>query len=396
MNRYTYATAIDQFGYALDKLRQLPETVKRNLRELELLMLLGPVQIADGGYARPEVEQTFRQAEVRSRQFGAEGLHFTVLSNFAGFRMARGELAQCRRLIEQAVTVMNGSTDNDVTWMTHDSWAQQLFLEGEFTAALEQAEFVVPNYSIERHQHLAKKYSPEDPGVICAGFDALVLWLLGNSDQSRDRLKTVAEWSAEIENPHSVAFGLLLTCMTCQLRDDPQSTPENADRLTTISTRYDHHFTPFGMLLKGWAMAQLDPDFEQLEMAQSGLEMLLSSGAKIFMPYLLGLIADIQRTLGQIDAAQASVAQALAQVEKSNERWFEAELHRLQGELLLQQDSKHQGEAEQCFTRSLEVAHAQTGQVFGITDSVELQSTLGATGKCECSTTITATDYCRI
>ena len=106
-------------------------------------------------------------------------------------------------------------------------------------------------------------------------------------------------------------------------------------------------------------MTRLAPDFEQLEMAQDALGMWLSVGAKLFVPYMLGMIADIQRELGQIDAAQASLEQALAQVEKSNERWFEAELHRLQGELLLQQDSKQQKEAEQCFTRSLEVARAQ-------------------------------------
>jgi predicted ATPase len=254
--------------------------------------------------------------------------------------------------------------------MTHSAWAQQLFLEGEFAAAHEQAEYVASNYSVEQHQHLAETYSQENPGVVCVGFDALALCLLGHSDQSRDRLGIVAEWSAEIDNPHSVGFGLLLSCMACQLRTDPEATLETANRLTAISARYDLHFAPFGMVLKGWAMAQLNPGSEQLEMAQDGLEMLLSSGAKVFMPYLLGLIADIQRTLGQIDAAQASIEQALTQVEKSNERWFEAELHRLQGELLLQQDSKHQEEAEQCFTRSLEVARAQQAS------SLELRAAL--------------------
>ncbi len=340
LKRHAYATAIDKFGYALDKLRQLPETVERNQQELELLVQLGPIQVAIEGYSGPVVEQTFRQAEVLCEQFGDSGLHFTVYWNLAGFRMAQGNLAQCRRLIEQAVTMMNGSTDNDVTLMTHSAWAQQLFLEGEFAAAHEQAEYVASNYSVEQHQHLAETYSQENPGVVCLGFDALALWLLGHSDQSRNRLSIVAEWSAEIDNPHSVGFGLLLSCMACQLRTDPEATLETADRMVAISTRYDLHFIPLGMVLKGWAMMRLDPDFEPLEMAQSGLEMLLSSGAKVFMPYLLGLIANIQQTLGQIDAAQASVEQALAQVEKSNERWFEAELHRLQGELLLQQEKK--------------------------------------------------------
>jgi DNA-binding winged helix-turn-helix (wHTH) protein/predicted ATPase len=369
-NLHAYATTIDQFGYALDQLKQLPETVECNKQELELLMLLGPVQVADGGYSGPEVEQTFRQAEVLCEQFGDSGLHFTVLWNLAGFRMARGELPQCRRLLDQAVAVMRKFTDDDVILMTHDAYAQQLFLEGEFTAAHEQAKYVVSHYSVEQHQHLAESYCQEDPGVVCTGFDALALWLLGHTDQSRDRLKIVAKWSSEIDNPHSVGFGLLLSCMACQLRTDPEATLETVDRLVALSTRYDLHYIPFGMTLKAWAMARLDPDFEPLEMAQDGLEMLLSSGAKIFAPYLLGLIADIQRTLGQIHAAQASVEQALAQVEKSNERWFEAELHRLQGELLLQQDSSQQKEAEQCFSRSLEVARAQQAR------SLELRTAL--------------------
>ena len=370
LNRHAYATAIDQFGYALDQLNQLPETVERNQQELELLMLLSPVQVATSGYSAAEVEQTYNQADRLCEKLGAEDLHFTILWNRAGFRMARGELPQCRLLIEQAVTVMSESTDDDVTLMTHDAWAQQLFFEGKFTAAHEQAEYVVSHYSVERHQHIAENYSQEDPGVICAGFDALALWLLGHSDQSRERLKALAEWSAEINNPHSNGFGLLLTCMACQLRADPEATIESADSLTAISARYDLHYTPFCMLLKGWAMAQLDPDFEQLEMAQGGFEMLISSGFRLLAPYMLGIIAEIQRKLGQIDDAQASLEQALAQVEKSNERWFEAELHRLQGELLLQQDSSQQKEAEQCFGRSLEVARAQQAR------SLELRAAL--------------------
>jgi predicted ATPase len=89
LNRYAYSTAIGQFSYALGQLSKLPETVERNQQELELLMQLGPIQVATEGYSGPVVEQTFRQAEILCEQFGDSGLHFTVLWNLAGFRIDR-------------------------------------------------------------------------------------------------------------------------------------------------------------------------------------------------------------------------------------------------------------------------------------------------------------------
>ncbi|MCP4286442.1 MAG: hypothetical protein GY792_18670 [Gammaproteobacteria bacterium] len=90
------------------------------------------------------------------------------------------------------------------------------------------------------------------------------------------------------------------------------------------------------MVLKGWAMAKQTPGIENLEMIENGLTTWRQAGVGDFIPFCLGLLAETQRELGQIGEAQTSVVEALSLVAKSREGWYESELHRLQGELIVQ------------------------------------------------------------
>jgi predicted ATPase len=367
---HAYPEGIGQLMRGLDSLKQLPESTERDQQELEFLLLLGPPEIATKGYTAPEVEQVYDRAQELCEVLQGDSHRATVLWNLAGFRMARAELVQSRNLIEQVVELAKESTDDDLDLMAHDALAQQSFFEGEFPPAHANCEHVITRYDIEQHKNLAAFYSQEDPGVICAGIDTLILWLLGFPDQSLDRLQATLTLSKKLGNPHSSAFGLLFISFTCQLRRDPLATQKTADELIRLSTEHAIHLLTLGQVLKGWAMAQQTPDVKNIELIKTGMGTWWEAGAEIIVPYCLGLLAETYRTLGQIEDARASVTEALSLVEKNKQRWFEAELHRLQGELTLEQDNKQQTEAAKCFNRSLQVAREQQAK------SLELRAAL--------------------
>jgi predicted ATPase len=79
----------------------------------------------------------------------------------------------------------------------------------------------------------------------------------------------------------------------------------------------------------------------------------------LMRPYFLALRAEVYGTLGEPEAGLTVLAEALALADTTGARWCDAELHRLQGELLLQQHAEHQAEAENCFHHALDIARSR-------------------------------------
>ena len=355
LGRHAYSIAIDELRAALNKLGQMPETTERNRQQLDCLILLGSALIAVQGYTSPEVEQTFSHALEICDSLPDSELKFRALWNFAGFHMARGELARSRPLIEQAVELVKESANPDLALLAEDALAQQFFFEGDFKNASERSARVLDLYDSARHGKLAKAYSQEDPAQVCAGIDVIASWLLGFQDQSLARERLVRELSAQLNNPHSTAFGLVLCAIASQFRRDSLATQEYADELIELADRHELHWMSIAMALKGWAMAKQKPGVEHLEMIENGLTTWRQAGVRAFIPFCLGLLAETHRELGQIPQARTAVTEALSILAQTRESWYESELHRLQGELILQSGADQQ-DAEQSFVKSLEIA----------------------------------------
>jgi predicted ATPase len=371
LSRYAYSTAIEQFGKALDKLGQLPETAERNQQEVECLILLGMSLNSIQGYSSPEVEQSFGRAmEICASLPGSE-LKFNALSNLATFHMSRGELAQSRRLVEQAVELANELDNPDLRLLADVVLAAHFWATGDYKNANEQAARVLMHYDSARHSKFARTYSAQNPAQACAGLDVVASLALGKFSQSLARERLVHELSAELNNPHSTGLGLSYCAMASQIRRDPLATHKYADELIELSNRYDLHWMSFALAMKGWATAQQAPGVENLEMIENCLTLYRQLGMKVLIPYCLGLLAETQRELGQIREARASVAEALSVVAQTQVGWNECQLYRLQGELLLQLGADQQ-DAEQSFMKSLEIARNRQNLLLELYAAVSL------------------------
>jgi predicted ATPase len=91
-------------------------------------------------------------------------------------------------------------------------------------------------------------------------------------------------------------------------------------------------------------------------------------------PYFLALLAEGYGITGQPKAGLAALAEALTLVDKTGERWYESELYRLKGELLLQQSPNHHTEAHTCFQQALDVARAQQAKSLELRAATSLAS----------------------
>ena len=103
---------------------------------------------------------------------------------------------------------------------------------------------------------------------------------------------------------------------------------------------------------------------------RQGLAACRALGAAQFRPYYLALLAEASAQSGQTAEGLEALATAMARLGKSEVQWWEAELHRLRGEMLLQHTAAQPEEAEACFQQALAVARRQQAK------SLELRTTM--------------------
>jgi predicted ATPase len=150
-------------------------------------------------------------------------------------------------------------------------------------------------------------------------------------------------------------------------------TQERAEALISLAT--DQGFPQWkalGALLRGWALAQQGQAQEGIGLITQGMMAWRATGAEISRPYFLALLADVHGTIGQPETGLTIPTEALALVDTTGERWYAPALYRLKGELLLQQPSDNQAEAETCFQQAIAIAQHKQAKSFELRAATSL------------------------
>jgi predicted ATPase len=177
----------------------------------------------------------------------------------------------------------------------------------------------------------------------------------------------------KLSHPFSLALTLYFTAEFHQRCGAVQAAQERAEAVITLCSEqgFPFWFAP-GTILRGWALAEQGQEEEGVAQIRHGLAAYQATGAKLERPYYLALLAEVYGKVGQAEEGLTVLAEALAVVDKNEERFWEAELYRLKGQLVLQSRSPQstvsdprplapdpQAEAEACFLKAIEIARKQ-------------------------------------
>jgi adenylate cyclase len=179
--------------------------------------------------------------------------------------------------------------------------------------------------------------------------------LLGYPEQAAQRNQEALTLAQELGYPLVLAYGLLYVALFYHLCRDARATQAQAETLITLSSEQGFAYRlAQGRILQGWALAEQGKEvIEQMLQNLTGVQ---AAGAQIFRPSFLAMLAEVHGRVGQTEEGLVVVSEALADVSKTGERFFEAELYRLKGDLLLQQSADNYPEAEDSFSKALDVA----------------------------------------
>ncbi len=341
MQRSANIEAIDHLTTALALLKTLPDTPERTRQELTLQVNLGVSLIATKGYAAPEVGKTYTRAWELCQQTGGTTQLFPVLGGLWQFHIVRAEFQTARKIGELVLSLAQNTQDPAFLVEAHDALGQALYCLGELSQAQVHLEQSLRFYNPQHHSTLTFLCGGEDPGVACRDFAAWALWSLGYPDQALTMSHAALNLAREVTHFFSLGHALSHTAGVHLFRGERQVLQERVEEVITLSTEQEFAlFWAWGTILRGLILVEQKQKEEGVARMRQGLEAWRATGAEVFLPYLLALLAEACKEAGQIEEGLTTLTEALAQVDKTGERFYEAELYRLKGELLLMQENQ--------------------------------------------------------
>ncbi len=335
VQRSANAEAIVQFMAALDLLKTIPPSSDRLQQELSVLIALGSPLIATKGYTAPEVGDVYRRARELCLQVGNTSQLFISLFGLTVFHILRAELATARELAEQLLRLAQNASDPALLLEAHMSLGIILLWCGDLLDARTHLAQGLALYEPHRHRSHVFLYGQE-PGMVLHCHLAWVDWLLGYSDRA---LKSNAEAFAllkELDHPYSLAFALTYASWFHFFRRESLATHQQTE--ATIALCQEQGFGFFfarAVILQGWIMVEQGQWHAGVDRMHEGLTAIQEVGTKWGQPHFLTLLAQAYEREGRREEGISLFAKALAGLAVSGECWWEAEVYRIKGELLL-------------------------------------------------------------
>lgn len=354
---------------ALALTKQLPSTTDRDEQEIELQMMLGGTLMAARGWGAPEVERAYRSAGELCERLDSTPQRFSTYWGLWLYRWGRGELAEAHHLAETLQRVGDRSADPWLHLQVHHAHWATAFCLGRFDESLEHA----ARGSALCHEPVASQswlqYGNHHAGVCARSFAGRSLAAVGRAGDARRAAEESVADARRFGHPFSLALSLVFAAATYQLLRVPDAVRDRAAEAEELSV--SHGFAlmaAWARALKGWAAKDGGNPSSAVDLVRDGAASALATGSGQFRTYFLALLAETQLKAGQAPAAASTLDEAFGWVQRVGERFHEAELHRLRGELLLNRDKQgaSRAEAEVAFENALAIARAQGAHLFSL------------------------------
>jgi predicted ATPase/DNA-binding XRE family transcriptional regulator len=373
----------------LELLKTLPDTTKRTQQELDFQIALGNALVAMKGYAAPEVGQTFNRAWELCQQMGETPQLIPVLHGLHRFYLVRAELQTARELGEQILRLAQRQSDSALLVSAHRVMGATLWFLGEFALAQAHLEQGLALYDPQQHPTYVLLYG-QDEGVTCLAYLGWTLWFLGYPDQAIQRSHEAITLAQTLAHPFSLAYALSYAAWPHRFRQEAQLVQKWAAAAIALANEQGFAlWLAMSTMHQGQALVEQGQGEEGMAQIRQGLAAWRETGAELAWHYFSGLLAEAHIKMGQVKEGLVVVDEALAAVPKSG-RFWEAELYRLKGELLLKVreaggrlNASREESPEAYFLKAIEIARRQEAKSLELRAIVSLGRLWQSQGKKE-------------
>jgi DNA-binding winged helix-turn-helix (wHTH) protein/predicted ATPase len=366
--RSAYQEARLHFERALALVERQPVGRDRTEQELTLRIGLGSVLMAMRGWAAPEVEGAYVRAHAVSRQLGGTPRLFPALWGLWLFYWGRGPLSTAHEISAQLLALAQQAGDRTLQLQAdHAAWATA-FSRGAFEAVLWHATAGLNEYDAAADAALAAIYGGHDAAACARQFSARALAFVGRISEALERSHEAIRHAEALAHPFSLAIAHVFAAAVNHSRRDPTATGDHAKAAARIAQEHGFRLLrAWASVFEGWVAVEDGRREEGLRQIQHGVADALGTGSQQFVSNFFGLLAEAHLRTGHYEAGLQAIERALDVVERTGERFYEAELYRLRGELLMGAGPTALArDAEEALAQALDVARSQGATLLAV------------------------------
>lgn len=360
MRRGANEEGIGHLRRALDAIGHMADEVERDRVEVELRIGLGAAFMATRGFGASEVLEAYSRAEALCEHLGERADIFPALWGQWLFRWGRSEVDAAWRLCERLLALAEKSGNTGLKLQAHHAAWATTFGRGKLAETRAHAGAGLALYDAKIHQAMASSYGNHDSSTCARNFAALSLALAGENERALEMVNDALVVARSLNDPFSLGLSLYFASAVAQVLGDVELAAQRAAASMQIATEHDlAMLRAWSTGVVGWCAAENGEADRGIALLVEAIATLQATQSRHFLCYLLGLLAETHMKAGHHAEAMKTVNEGIALAEACGERYYDAEFHRLRGELLArpQHDEKHNACAS--FRAAIKIAKEQ-------------------------------------
>jgi class 3 adenylate cyclase/predicted ATPase len=348
--------AVGHLRNGLGLCETLPQSIERVRQELALHQALSGPLMATTGWGSEESARTYARARELCAVLGETEQLFPVFVGQWINHLTGGELQIAQEMTIQLLSLAKQYEDTTAIMNGHRMLGWTALLLGELAEVRRNIDKALELYVPEKHGPLRFRYV-HDARV--AGYCCLVCyqWLTGSPEQAAATGEAAIAYARHLKQANSLSFALFQVGLLAAMESDALVAERCTKELLALSHEQGFRlYEIWGRAIAGWAIGKLGRRTEGASQLRQAIQALMNSGRRVYLPLYLGLLAELQIESGELDGALQALGQAKELIERTHEKWWEADLHRLVGEALLARGPGSRKEAETHFRQAFDLA----------------------------------------
>jgi predicted ATPase len=373
LRRSAFKEAAAHLGKAIelvDKLATAAPSPGSGIDRLRLQTSLGNALLWAKGYGAPETSAAFARARELASRVDDASERFSVYYGLWVGHHNRCEPGSMREMAQLFLREATAEPDCREAVVAHRISGVTRFYFGDFAGAHDHFQKSLELYDPARHGDFANRFG-QDPRAAAEIYDALALWMLGRVNDAL-RLADRALVDAE-STTHAATMGYVLSfaAWLALFRCNPGAVATHSRALADIVSRYDLPalWAGFAAFFQGWVKWSEGAEEAGLAEMRRGLAI---PRVFVLLPCSEAVLAEAEASAGETDAGLRRLDDAVAELETAENRLYEAEMHRIRGEILLKRDPAHAAAAEQSLQTAIAIAQSQKARSFELRAALSL------------------------
>src|SRR6516225_3237921 len=380
LDRSANNEAIAHLEKAIGLAEGLADGPAQRLLRLRLQSTYGHALLHGRGHSRPETIAAFARARELAAGIEDPAARFSAYYGMWLVSFVRADLAPMREVAAASLRHARHSPALPAAGRAMHVFGVTSWFQGDYVGARTHLEQALAAYDHERDHDLAPRFVFDDR-VVATGWLAVVLWPLGEVDQAARLLDSALSLARQSGHLPSIAWAHAYTCRFAGICRKPGKAKPHAEELLGVA---GEHGLPMrladGSFYHGWARWCAGDGDGEAGMRQ-GLGLWNEMDYRLFAPLTGTLLAEREAEAGRVEVALATLDAQLAAIEQTGQHWFDAEVHRARGELLLKLQRPDVAAAELAFMRAIEIARGQQTRTFELRAALSLAKLYKTTGR---------------